>query len=345
MNTKHLIITFALLLGLTIQTGAQERTGVWSTAFYNLENLFDTEDDPDNRGDDEFLPTGPYAWTENKYQQKLANIARTLSEIGRPTCPVGPAIIGLAEVENRRVLEDLVARPELTPMTLRVIHYQSPDRRGIDVAMLYNPRLFRPDTSFVYPYNFPDEPEYVTRDILVVVGKMANEPFAAIVGHWPSRYGGEKSSVYRERAGQITRHIYDSLMVANPKTKVIICGDFNDDPSNKSCAEALGASRKAKDTPKGGLFNATWPIYDRGIGTLCYQDSWNLFDQQVVSQNLLTDEPRELKYWKAEVFNPPFLLNQEGKYKGYPLRTFSGTVFQNGYSDHFPTIVYYKKSF
>lgn len=342
MNKLCFALTLFLAFGLVAK--AQERVNVWATAFYNVENLFDTDDDPNNTGDDDFLPTGPYQWTPDKYEQKLGNIARVLSEIGRPTVPAGPAVIGVVEVENRRVLEDLCARPEVATMNLKVIHREGPDRRGIDVALLYNPALFTPTAEAYYPFYHEGAQEgYRTRDILVVTGSMADERFAMIVGHWPSRYGGNKSSAFREAAARITRHIYDSLRTAEPEMKVVICGDFNDDPTDKSVMEVLQAAPTKVATPKGGLFNATWPIFNRGIGTLAYQDQWNLFDQQVVSDNLLGNDRSTLKFWKAEVFNPPYLLNPAGKYKGYPLRSFSGTVWQNGFADHLPTLVYYVK--
>ncbi|MDO4715599.1 MAG: endonuclease/exonuclease/phosphatase family protein [Bacteroidales bacterium] len=342
---KKLFLTLSTLLafGLT-QAVAQERVNVWASAFYNLENLFDTEDDPNNTGDNDFLPHGAYHWTSDKYEQKLGNIARVLGDLARPTVPAGPAFIGVAEVENRRVLEDLCARPELAAMNLQVIHREGPDRRGIDVGLLYNPMLFTPTSEAYYQFHYDGAPEdYRTREILVVTGNMAGERFGVVVGHWPSRYGGKKSSGFRKASAMISRHIYDSLRVAEPDMKVVICGDFNDDPNDESVMEGLQTSTTKAATPKGGLFNPTWALHHRGIGTLAYQDQWNFFDQQVVSDNLLGSDRSTLKFWKVEVFNPPYLLTPAGKYKGYPWRSFSGNVWQNGYADHLPTIVYYVK--
>ncbi len=339
------MLPLVLLLAVAMPTSAQ-RIGVWSVAFYNLENLFDYEDDPGNTGDDEFLPTGPYQWTRENYGQKLSNMARTISQLARENCPVGPAVIGVAEVENERVVRDLTAQPELSQMGLNYVHYESPDRRGIDVALLYNPRLFHVTSSKTYRLVIPDQPHYTTRGQLLVTGTMAGEPVSVIVNHWPSRYGGAKSSPLREAAAALCKHIADSICAADPANKVIIMGDLNDDPKDKSCAEVLGAARKRKETKAGGYFNTTWPLYDKGVGSLCYQDAWCLYDQQIISSNFLdysVSAPITLTFWKAEVFNRDFLTTQEGKKKGYPLRSFNGTVWQNGYSDHFPTITYYVK--
>lgn len=336
--------TYLLLLALLVALPATaQRIGVWSAAFYNLENLFDYEDDPSNPGDDEFLPTGAYQWTAEKYAQKLSNIANVIALLGRENCPGGPAVIGIAEVENERVLRDLIATEPAAEMGLKYIHYESPDRRGIDVALLYNPRLFRPMNSRTYRLTLPDDPTYVTRDQLLVSGMMAGEPVSIIVNHWPSRYGGAKSAPLREAAAALCRHIADSVIAANPANKVIIMGDLNDDPKDPSCAQVLGAARKRSEVQAGGYFNTTWMLFDKGIGSLCYQDAWCLYDQQIVSANLLGKPENGLTFWRTEVFNRDFITTSEGKKKGYPLRSFNGQVWQNGYSDHFPTVSYYVK--
>lgn len=340
---KKLSATLALLLLALVSVSAQ-RMAVYSLAFYNQENLFDYEDDPNNKGDDDFLPTGAYQWTQQKYEQKLHNMAYTISQLAVETCPAGPAAIGLAEVENERVVKDLIATKPLSERELKYVHYESPDHRGIDVALLYNPKLFKVLSSKPYPLVYRADPTLRTRDQLLVSGILAGEPVSIIVCHWPSRYGGAKSSPLREAAAALSKHIADSVRRADPKSKVIIMGDLNDDPDNKSCAEVLDAKKDRKDTSANGFYNTTWSLFAKGIGTLCYQNVWNLFDQQIVSGNFLTDKSRKtLTFWKAEVFNRDFLITPSGKYKGYPLRSFSGKVWQNGYSDHFPTITYYVK--
>ena len=259
---KRIILTSILLLCAVAPTLAQ-RMGVWGVAFYNLENLFDYEDDPNNKGDDEYLPTGPYKWTQEKYQQKLNNMARVIGDLARPNCPGGPAVIGISEVENERVVRDLVNTSPAKEMNLKYVHYDSPDRRGIDVALIYNPRLFRYTKSSTHPLIIPDNPNFKTRDQLLVEGTMAGEHVCILVNHWPSRYGGAKSSPLREAAAALSKHIADSVRTANPSAKVIIMGDLNDDPKDASVAKVLGATRHKKDTPADGYFNATWGLYDK----------------------------------------------------------------------------------
>lgn len=340
---KKILTSFVILLLALVSVQAQ-RMAVYSIAFYNQENLFDYEDDPANKGDDDFLPNGPYQWTKQKYEQKLKNMAYTISELAKEVCPAGPAVVGLAEVENERVVKDLVATAPLKERGLKYVHYESPDHRGIDCALLYNPRLFTVKSSKTYKLVLPDNPDYHTRDQLLVSGTLAGEPVSVIVCHWPSRYGGDKSSPLREASAALSKQIADSIRQADPRNKVIIMGDLNDDPTNKSCAEVLGAKQRRRDTPADGYFNTMWPLYAKGIGSLCYQNVWNLFDQQIISGNFLTDKSRKtLTFWKAEVFNRDFLITPSGKYKGYPLRSFNGKTWQNGYSDHLPTITYYVK--
>lgn len=339
---KRLFILCISLFALLSATVGQARLGVYSVGFYNLENIFDTEDDPNNPGDDEFLPNGPYAWTPEKYQQKLKNMAKVITKAAREKCPAGPALLGVSEIENRRVLEDLV-KTEPASMGYEIVHYDSPDRRGVDVACLYNPRLFTLTSSHAYPYTLPDNPNFRSRDQLLVSGLLGGERFHMIVNHWPSRYGGGKSSPLREAAAALTKHIADSIHAASPTDKVVIVGDLNDDPNNKSTKDVLQARRKAKQVTEGGLYNATWPLYDKGIGTLCYQGKWNLFDQIIISSNLLGEDRSTLKMWKVEIFNRDFLTTPEGKRKGYPWRTFSNNSFINGYSDHFPVLLYLVK--
>lgn len=334
-------ILFTIICCMAFWAGlSAQKYAVYSTAFYNVENLWDTVDDTTHKGDNDFLPTGQYNWTQDKYEKKIHNISIVLSQLAQEYCPAGPALIGIAEVENRKVVEDLAHAEPIRSLGYQVIHFESPDHRGIDVAALYNPRLFGFKSAQVYPYHNPEEPTMRTRDILLVNGILAGEDFHFIVNHWPSRYGGGKSSPLREFAASIVRHVVDSLYAANADAKIVICGDLNDDPFDKSVSKVLGAKRKSKDVQRHDLYNATWKLYDDGIGSLCYQGKWNLFDQQIVSGTLLNKDKKELSFWKAEVFNRPFLIRQEGRYKGYPFRTFDGNTFVNGYADHLPTITY-----
>lgn len=328
-----------LLLFLTINISAQQKkqSDIYSIAFYNVENLFDTKKDK-NVDDAEFTPQSEKKWTMDKYQKKLTNLAYVISELGRQTTPNGPAIVGVAEVENRGVLEDLVAQKSIAADNYQIVHHDSPDARGIDVALLYNPKQFKLKSYKVYPYRYPAEPALRTRDQLLVSGELAGEPFHVIVNHWPSRRG-ETANERRDFAASISKKISDSLYKDNPKAKIVIMGDMNDDPKDYSCRVVLNAKKDEKDVKKGGLFNTMWKIHDSGIGSLCYRDKWNLFDQIIISESLI-DKKSPLRFKRAEVFNREFLIQTSGRYKGYPLRTFSGNNFLNGYSDHFPTLIY-----
>lgn len=338
---KKIITGLCLLLLLSTTIIAQQKKGIYAVAFYNLENLFDTQKDTAIL-DDEFTPTGANQWTEAKYKKKLANMASVISKLGREHCPAGIAAIGVSEIENRRVLEDLIKTGDLANMELDIVHYDSPDRRGIDVALLFNPKLFQVTSSQVYPFVLANDTAFKTRDILLASGTLSGDPFHIIVNHWPSRRG-EKSSELRKYAASINKHISDSIYNDNPQAKIVIMGDMNDDPTNKSCQKALNAKKKKENVEAGGLFNTMWAFYDKGIGTLAYKGQWNLFDQIIISQSLLNKDYSSLTYWKAEIYNRSYLIQTEGRYKGYPLRTFSNNTFINGYSDHLPVLIYLVK--
>jgi len=311
-------------------------------AFYNLENLFDTINN-DNVNDEEYTPEGPNKWNYYKYNAKLQHMSYAISQIGLDYSPVGVAILGVSEIENRGVLEDLVKQPDLAKRSYEIVHYDSPDRRGVDVGLIYNPKLFIVTNSKSYRLKMED-PEFLTRDQLMVSGYLQGEKVHVIVNHWPSRYGGDvASSSKREAAAALTRSISDSLFRVDPKAKIIIMGDLNDDPTDKSCAVVLGAKKEAKDVKDGELFNTLWNTLENGVGSLAYNDQWNLFDQIIVSAELTHGDRSKLKLWKAEVFNRSFLTQQEGKYKGTPWRTHSGGAWTNGYSDHYPTLIYLVK--
>ena len=306
-------------------------------AFYNLENLFDTINDP-AINDEEYLPDGPNKWNSLKYNSKLENMAYAISKIGLDVSPVGPVILGVAEIENRGVLEDLVKQPAIKDRNYQIVHYDSPDRRGVDVGLLYNPDFFTVTNTASHRLHVPENPELKTRDQLLVSGYVQGEKIHVIVNHWPSRAA---TSPARERAATQVRAIKDSLMVADPANKIIIMGDLNDDPVNKSVTECLGAKHDTKGLAATDLYNPWWKTFvKQGIGTLMYNGAWNLFDQIIISGNLVGKDRSTLKFYKNEVFNPDYMFQKEGKYKGYPLRTTAGGVWLNGYSDHLPTQVF-----
>jgi hypothetical protein len=350
-NNMRKMFFFSLIVALTFgfgckthaasKKGTQPKVNVQLScvAFYNIENLFDTIDN-ENVNDIEFTPNGPIKWGTMKYTAKLEKMSYAISQIGLEYSPVGAAIIGVSEIENRGVLEDLVKQPDLKKRSYEIVHYDGPDRRGVDVALLYNPALFIVTNSKSYRLQSPDT-AFRTRDQLMVSGYLQNEKIHIIVNHWPSRSGGEmRSRPKRNLAAALTRSIVDSLFRTDAKAKIIVMGDLNDDPYNESCANILGAKKDKELIKPGELYNVFWKMLDKGIGSLAYNDKWNMFDQIILSHELVNKEKNKLYLWKSEIFNRQFLIQQEGAYKGTPLRTHGGGVWLNGYSDHFPTLVY-----
>ncbi|MFC2151477.1 endonuclease/exonuclease/phosphatase family protein, partial [Bacteroidota bacterium] len=252
-----------------------------------------------------------------------------------------PAIIGVCEIENRTVLEDLVKMPALKKYNYEVVHYESPDKRGVDVGLLYQPSIFTVKSSVSATLKIEDIEDFYTRDQLVVSGELDGEMIHVIVNHWPSRYGGEKRSApLRNAAADLTRSLVDSIMIEDKNAKIIIMGDLNDDPINESLIKHLKANKEEESTNPGELYNATYPLFQKGIGSLAYRDNWNLFDQMVVSYPLLGKDKTTFKLYKTFIFDKEFLKQESGRYKGYPLRTHAGGVYKNGYSDHFPVFIY-----
>ena len=334
-------IGLMVLLALLVVVGnAQNKKGkLYGVAFYNLENLFDTVHD-EGKNDYEYLPDGRNKWDEKKYQSKLEHISTVLSLLATEKVSEGAAVIGMAEVENRRVLEDLLKQPALENRGYQIIHYEGPDERGIDCAIFYNPELFQVTATKLVPYQLANPTDRPTRGFLIADGKMAGERIAFIVNHWPSR-GAESPA--RERAGMQVRALKDSLQRLDSKIKIVIMGDMNDDPMDKSMAESLGAKRYAKDVKKKELYNPWWNTLAEGDGTLKYRGKWNLFDQIVFTGNFLNRRPRKLTYESHEIFKRDYLFQTDGKYAGYPNRTQAGGRWLNGYSDHLPTVVYFIK--
>jgi len=331
------IILFTISYGLYSQT---LKAGIIS--FYNLENLFDTLN-TEGVLDEEFTPDGPNEWTGKRYLEKIERMAGVISKIGEDEgITGGPAILGVSEIENRSVLEDLVAHPYLRNAQYKIVHYNSPDLRGVDVALLYQPKYFtlKSSASLELPLFDDDGEEIYTRDQLLVSGTFIDEDMHIIVNHWPSRRGGEKASRPRRNAAAgLSRSIADSLLAIDPEANIVILGDFNDDPVNISMKDVLKATDHIDNLEKGELYNCMFPLFKQGIGSLAYRDAWNLFDQIVVSQGLLGNDYINLTYYAARVYNKDFLIQQDGQYKGYPFRTYVGSTHQGGYSDHFPVYI------
>lgn len=388
MKKVLFILSFVVLaLGLgTMHTKAdieqqqqqQKKQLVFGIAFYNLENLFDTVHAP-GKNDYDFLPNGPYRWNTMKYRSKQKNMSRVISELCTDRTKVGAAVVGVSEVENRAVLEDLVRQPSLKDRGYKILHVDSPDRRGVDCALLYNPRLFKLEDSLYVCYIYPDnttgnepvgftmknnkiEPTplygdttHITRGFLVGIGRMAGERVGIIVNHWPSR-GAESPA--RERAGMQVRKLCDALFTQyNGDIKLIVMGDLNDDPDNKSMTEGIRCKFEAKKlTGDSDFFNPWYYTLRKSpqLGTLMYQGKWNLFDQILISGNAVDrnfnlkkpqkaaelDLSHGLTFYRHDRFVRDYLFQQEGKYKGSPLRTTAGGTWLNGYSDHLPTQIY-----
>jgi len=335
---KMLIAITIILIYGTSEAQQKKLYSVSCIGFYNLENLFDTIPGPN---DDEFTPEGANKYTSERYWHKINHMSEVISQIGTEMFPGGPAIIGVCEIENRSVMEDLIAAPALKQSNYSIVHYDSPDKRGVDVGLLYRPEFFTVTSTRSVRLKMEEDTAFRTRDQLVVDGLLNGEQIHVIVNHWPSRSGGEKRSMpKRMAAAKLTRSIVDSLQKAEPEAKIIIMGDLNDDPDCESITEGLGAKITSKNLKSGELFNAMAPLYKEGIGTLAYRDSWNLFDNLIITKSLINEDKTNWVFFKAKVFNKPFLQQSSGQFAGYPFRTYVGNNFTGGYSDHFPVYLF-----
>lgn len=334
---KTLIIVFFSFIALNIYSQLE----VVAIGFYNLENLFDTVQDLEIN-DEDFLPDGKLRYNSYIYKDKLSNLSNIISQIATDITSDGVAILGVCEIENKSVLIDLVKQEKIKSRNYQIVHYDSPDERGIDVGLLYNPKYFKVLESqnlFVQLPERDGEPNF-TRDILWVKGELLGEIVHLFVNHWPSRRGGEaKSSPLREMAATVAKKKIDEILASDINAKIILMGDLNDDPVNKSVKKVIGAKGNKEDISAGQFYNPWIKMYKSGIGTLAYRDAWNLFDQIIISSSLINNK-EGFYFYKAKIFKKPFMFNSEGKYKGYPKRTFSFGKYIGGYSDHLPTYIY-----
>lgn len=338
---KILIFVAYFSIGISFAQVAEYQ--IRTIAFYNFENLFDTIRNP-KIYDEDWTPTGARAWTKDKYEKKIKNLARVIAQIGRDENPNLPVtLIGVAEVENRKVLEDLVQLPDLQLVRYGIVHFDSPDKRGIDVALLYDQQHFVVLHTSVHPLYIYDQlprkekKRIFTRDQLLVSGLLDGEEIHLIVNHWPSRVGGEKvSRPNREAAAALNRKIIDSLQRINPQAKIITMGDMNDGPFNSSMKKVLQTQGAKEKVGAQGLFNPMEKMGKQGYGTLAYRDAWDIFDQIVMTQAFLLDKYNGWTYWKTRIFQKPFMIQSTGQYKGYPLRN---STSEPGFSDHFPVYI------
>ena len=297
---------------------------------------------------DDFTPKSNKNYTYNIYQQKLKNIAQVISEIGFKYTKTAPAVVGLVEVENRQVVEALTQQDALKKYDYGVVHYNSFDARGIDVALIYQKKRFTVTNSYkkeLVLFREDGKREY-TRDLLVVSGILDGEKVAFFVNHWPSRRGGEAVSMpKRNAAAALLKQEMDALREKNPNIKLIAMGDFNDDPISPSFKNHLKAVGDEKElNEEYPYFNPMYKMYKKGVASLAYRDAPNLFDQIIYSKNLVSNSSAE-KYtvYRTEVYAPAYLINKQGNYKGYPFRSWDGDKFTGGYSDHFPVFTILQK--
>lgn len=342
-NTKiFLLLNTLLMLGIPSFLFAQNKEfQIHAIAFYNLENLFHPSDEA-FKFDQDFTPNGSYQYSDEIYQKKLQNMAFALSKIAIDKIPEGPAIIGVAEVENELVLQDLIQQPALKSRNLRFVHFDSPDSRGIDVALLYNPQYFRVISAAALPILLNQNDKKInTRDALYVIGILGSDTLHLLVNHWSSRYGGVTASEWKRiKEAEVNKQTIDSICKINPDAKIIVMGDFNDNPDTKSLTNILRTSDSKSNVKLSVLYNPFSSFYKNGLGTLVYKNNWFLFDQILISDALLRSEENGWQFYKAEIFNKMFLMNPFGKYKGRPHRSFIGTRWMDGFSDHFPVLIY-----
>lgn len=337
---KHFYLIW-IVLALTKIANTQSTYHSAIIGFYNLENLYDTIFHGSN-DDVSFTPNGTKAYTSKVFYDKVSKLARVISEIGTHINPDGPAILGVAEIENKHVLDTLLHHPLLATRGYRYVHYDSKDFRGVDVALIYNPKYFKLERSrpvFV-PIPAGTKDAVYTRDILWVKGRLDGERVQVFVNHWPSRSGGQKRSEPARMAAAVTvRNCIDSLDIIDPGVKTIVMGDLNDDPVDNSVVKGLKASGNVNNLKPEALYNPWVTMYKNGMGTLAYQDAWSLFDQVLFSASFLDKKQPGFFYHRHQIFKADYMIENNGRYKGYPMRSYNGEVYSGGYSDHFPVYV------
>lgn len=317
---------------------------VCSIMFYNLENLYDTKNDP-NKDDDDFTPSGNRRWTQIKYQRKLENLGEVFQAVS--SLPGGfPTLVGVSEIENDSVLEDMVSQKRLSGAGYRFVHYESGDARGVDVALLYRSSRFKLlDSQPVKPI-LRSGREYHGREILMVRGLLDGEMFAIYVCHFLSRRAGRDASAGFRRAGAETIY-YHALQMRDeyPGIKIVVMGDMNDTPADFSLSHLLHAVASMEDVEEGGFFNPMWTLMEEGQGTSMHNHHWTLFDNILVCRQLLEDSGSEgfhitrfSKMHYAQIFRRNFMMEH-----GKPKRSYNGKHFSGGYSDHLPVLIRLEK--
>ncbi|AFN75803.1 endonuclease/exonuclease/phosphatase family [Melioribacter roseus P3M-2] len=330
MKYKSIIFLFLLMLPAPTIFGSSETGGdTIYVASWNVENLFDTEDNP-LKNDDEFTPEGSKKWTYEKLEQKLDNLERVINYMN-DGC--GPDILCLQEVENIWMAKRLIYR--LTYRDYVVAYRESPDERGIDVTVIYDRNIFSVVNVDTFSVNLPDGDKTRYIMLLELKHRKSGDVLYLLGNHWPSRSGGrEKSEPNRLAAAARLRTVIDSLANLNANANIIALGDFNDEPDNQSIVNVLRASKEIEEP--GDLLNLSYERFEKGEGTYNFRKDWNMIDQIIVSGALV--DGRGLDYVKNsfEIVRPEYMIQKEGDYKGAPLRTFVGNRYFGGFSDHFP---------
>jgi len=340
------ILIFLAFISFSIYTFAQDANEyrMVCVGFYNLENLFDTIKE-EGVTDEEFTPDGKNSWTPDRYMEKLGNMSNAIANIGvGEYTPDGAVLLGVCELENASVMEDLANTEALKDRNYKFVHYNSPYYRGMDVALFYQPKYFTVLNSASHELKMPEIENFNTRAQLCVSGILDGDTIHVIVNHWPSRSGGEKRSRHlRAAAADLSREISDSLLSIDPNARIIVMGDLNDDPTDKSVKSHLNSVADAEGMKADEFYNPYAKLHAQGIGSLGYRDSWNLFDQILVSKGLTGKDYSSYVFYQAKVHNIKFLTQQEGRFKGYPWRTYSYGAYIGGYSDHYPVYIYLVK--
>ena len=355
---RLLYVLIAVLMVMPFRADAAKHRS-YVIGFYNLENLFDTYHD-EGKNDYQYLPDGQNQWTEAKYAKKqhnMASVIRAMKEDNK----CWHAVLGVSEIENRHVLEDLVSQPEIEEANYQIVHYDGPDRRGVDVALLYRPEIFKVIASESIPFTFTnsridwsqwtqeEKDAFRTRDVLMVRGTIDDEMFAFFVAHLPSRLGG-KGADLRPRGAEIIYMRAMELQKEFPGIKIVVMCDMNDNPTDPSMTDFLRGKEKIAEVTDEDFFDPFLSMIKAGYSSLYYQGAGNIFDIVMVN-NALANAPKGSfqiqpivqKKFYGRVFSKPFMTNQSGQYKGTPFRTFSGGAFVGGYSDHYPTYIVIKR--
>ena len=313
---------------------SNSKQSYYTIGFYNLENLFDTVNDK-NVLDDDFTEDSPRNWNTDRYFKKIKKLGKIINKLGKENKLHPPVMVGVAEVENENVLFDLIKSKHLKAQGYQFIHFDSPDERGIDTALLYREKSFTVLESEAIPLyidNLNGQRDY-TRDILYVKGELENNIVHLLVNHWPSRRSGFDETVYKRKAAAIkNREIIQNIIDEDPNAKIIIMGDFNDNPTSESI-------QLLKDTD---FYNPMDLLLTNENGTLNYRGEWNLFDQILISNNFLKPHNNPLQFVESNIFNPKELQEFAEKYKGNPFRTYIGEKYLGGISDHFPVYQVFK---